>query len=613
MNGTGRNDPCPCGSGKKYKHCCARRENPATAQPDEVSGLLQAALEAHKTGQQQPAESLCRRVLQITPDHPDALHLLGLFARQAGNHELAVELISRAAERHPVAPFFFNLGNAYQALGRMDEAVASFNRALALNPGYVAALNNLGIALQHQGKLEEAINAFRSALALQPGFAELYSNLGDALRENGQLETAAECARHAISLNPAFFNAHFCLGKILHEQGHSPDALACFKQALTLNPGHVESHLAACSTYFAEGRFTESREHIERALQQEPDNPEAWAALAFFRKMTPDDEAWVTKAHALLAGKLKPREAIQLNYALGKYYDDTAQYAQAFPHYAEANRMQTQINGAFDRDNHQHLVDSIIAAATPAAMRRHNAGASLSERPVLIVGMPRSGTSLMEQILASHSKVHGAGELRFWSQAATDHFASVSCWSDDAALLSELAGRYKAELAQHSPDALRVVDKMPANFMNLGLIHAAFPNARIIHMMRNPLDTCLSIFFQGFSGQHPYANSLEDLASYYRTYRQLMQHWRSVLAPDIFLEAPYEALVEDQESWSRRVVEFIGLEWDENCLNFHQTERRVGTASNWQVRQKIYKTSTERWRNYQTFIEPLLPLLEDTP
>lgn len=609
MNSVSRNAPCPCGSNKKYKQCCLQRESGGLQAS--VMQSLQTALGLHQAGHLRQAETIYRRILQTSPDHPDALHLLGLMARQEGDHELAVELISRAAHINPVAPVYFNLGNAYQSLNRLDEAADSFRQAIALNPKYVSAINNLGIVLQQQGQLEAAINSFREALQLQPDYAELYSNLGDALRENRQFEIALECIQQAIKLKPDFSNAHLNLGKVFHDLGRSKEALASFLQALSLNPNHAETHLAMAGTYSAEGNFEAVKEHIDKALQIAPDNQEAWAAIAFSRKMTLEDAAWAEKALSFLKNKLKPKVETHLNYALGKYYDDTRQYELAFPHYSRANQSQKCLNEAFDRASHRNLVDSIISANTPERIQRQTEGGSSSLRPVFIVGMPRSGTSLMEQILASHPDIFGAGELRFWSQEANHYFPDMSTWYDDAPQLRAISSRYEAEISQHSASALRIVDKMPANFLNLGMIHAAFPNARIIHMQRNPVDTCLSIYFQGFTEHHPYANDLDDLAFYYNEYLRLMNHWRNVLPSEIFLDVPYESLVEDQENWSRRVIRFLGLEWNDSCLNFHETNRRVGTASNWQVRQKIYKTSKARWLNYQDFIGPLLSLIQE--
>jgi hypothetical protein len=220
-----------------------------------------------------------------------------------------------------------------------------------------------------------------------------------------------------------------------------------------------------------------------------------------------------------------------------------------------------------------------------------------SPRPVFIVGMPRSGTSLAEQILASHPSVFGAGELPFWTDAAAAYAAATG--EDMQNLAATLGKDYLRRLDELSTDALRVVDKMPANFLHLGLIHDALPHARIIHLQRNPRDTCLSIYFQHFKTGLDYANDLEDLTNYYLEYLRLMEHWHDVLPESVLLDVPYEGLVGTQETWSRRMLEFIGLPWDAACLDFHRTERRVMTASKWQVRQKISSASVGRWRHYQ--------------
>ena len=295
---------------------------------------------------------------------------------------------------------------------------------------------------------------------------------------------------------------------------------------------------------------------------------------------------------------------------MGKFCDDTQDYDQAFAHYRRANELKKRFGQPFDRDNQQKMVDALVQYFTPEVTHCHWPGASDSERPLLIVGMPRSGTSLTEQIIASHPDTFGAGELRFWGKAGSEHKLATFAAQFDKAPLAEIAQAYLAELDGYSKDALRVVDKMPSNFLKVGLIHAVFPNARILHTMRNPVDTCLSIYFQNFNLGHTYASDLEDLAVYYRQYHRLMAHWRAVLPKEVFLELPYEQLVEDQEGWSRKIIEFIGLPWDERCLEFYKTDRKVGTASNWQARQPIYKTSKERWRNYAPYVEPLLPLLE---
>ncbi|MDP2142532.1 MAG: tetratricopeptide repeat protein [Gallionella sp.] len=612
MNNVGRNAPCPCGSNRKYKHCCHHLPTVASAPTfqKQVGQMLQRALGLQQSGCLQEAMEIYHQVLRLAPDHPDALHLLGLIARQEGDYERAVELIGKATRLNPVAPLYFNLGNAYQSLGRLDEAGSSFGKAIELNSSYVAALNNLGIVFQQQGRLESAINCFRRALELQPSFAELYSNLGDVMRENRQFAVAIELIERSIALNSDFPNSHFHLGKAFHDIGEPERALACFHRALELNPDYSEAILGIAGTLYEQGKFDAARSQVERALQITPGCPSAWALLAFLKKMTPEESGWAKQASLLLAGKVKPKDAISLNYALGKYHDDIGNYAAAFPYYAHANCLQKEVGERFDRDHHRKWVDSVITANSVEIVRRYSDGSSDLERPVFIVGMPRSGTSLMEQILASHRDVFGAGELEFWNEAASAR--SLSGDASHHKQIMKLACDYEAELTKHSVDALRVIDKMPANFMNLGLIHSVFPKARIIHMQRTPVDTCLSIYFQSFLGTHAYANDLGDLAFYYQEYLRLMSHWRKTLPPEIFLDVPYEGLVEDVEFWSKKVICFLGLEWDDHCMSFHETERGVSTASNWQVRQKIYKTSTARWMNYREFIGPLLPLVAES-
>ncbi|MFZ2524560.1 MAG: sulfotransferase, partial [Candidatus Ferrigenium altingense] len=503
-----------------------------------------------------------------------------------------------------------NLGFALKEQGELEAAIESCRRALALKPDFAEAYNTLGSALKDQpGKLVEVVESFRKALSLRPDFAEAHNNLGKALHDQGKLEAAVGSFHKALLLRPDLAEAHSNLGNALQEQGDSDAAVESFRKALSLKPDCAEAHIGLAGVCLDAGQFAEAKTHLDRALALKPDHPGAWAWLPSLRKMTLDDLPWAEKAQHLLEGGLKAQEEVELCYALGKYHDDTRRYEAAFACYERANRLKRRFDGHFDRDAFRRFVDTIISAHTPATMQQLTGG-NASHRPLFIVGMPRSGTSLTEQILASHPDVFGAGELRFWGQQANLHASSISSWHRDATLLRDIASQYEAELQRHSAAALRVVDKMPGNFMHLGLIHAVFPQARILHTRRNPVDTCLSIYFQGFSNQHIYANDLDDLAFYYREYHRLMEHWRAVLPPEVFLDVPYEGLVEDQEDWSRKIIGFIGLEWDERCLNFHETERMVGTASNWQVRQKIYKTSRERWRNYEKFVMPLLPLLE---
>ncbi len=323
-------------------------------------------------------------------------------------------------------------------------------------------------------------------------------------------------------------------------------------------------------------------------------------------KWTGNDTKWLEGARVLLAKRLPLEHEISLHYALGKYYDDVGHYDDAFGHYRQANELAKRHAARYDGAKLTRRVDEIIHRFDAAFVRQCRDQGSATELPVFIIGMPRSGTSLTEQILASHPAVFGAGEVTFWDAAFVAFGTSAG-----ADLLLSMAASYVDRIRARSGAALRVVDKMPANFLYAGLIHAALPRAKIIHMRRHPIDTCLSIYFQNFFNRDPYANDLDNLAHYYGEYLRVTDHWRSVLPAASLLEVPYEELIVDQEGWTRRMLDFIGLPWDPECLDFHQTDRVVITASKWQVRQKIHTGSAGRWHRYRQHVAPLLHLVPD--
>jgi hypothetical protein len=328
------------------------------------------------------------------------------------------------------------------------------------------------------------------------------------------------------------------------------------------------------------------------------------------RKMTEADGAWLFEARRIASLPLPPRREVHLRFAFGKYFDDVADYEQAFASYRRANDLAKTGVAAYDSIKHMRAIDRIVASHDRDWLSRTRLATHASPRPVFIVGMPRSGTTLAEQILASHADVYGAGELPFWSTAARTSDAARAGGENERLILERLSAEYTDELRRLAPDASRVVDKMPANFLYLGLIHAALPDSRIIHLKRNPLDTCLSIYFQNFGPGHSYANDLDDLGHYYAEYVRVMDHWRRHLPPEVMLEVSYEDLVRDTEHWSRRMLEFIGLPWDPSCLEFHLSKRPVTTLSKWQARQKITQASVARWRHYEHFLGPLRARLE---
>jgi tetratricopeptide (TPR) repeat protein len=614
-------------------------------QPHAVETLVDAANAMKALGQARESVALYQQALQWNPRSVEAHNNLGNAFLELGQFDDAVGCYRRALEITPNdAQIHCNLGNALRQLGRLDEAMISSRRALALDPRLSVAHNNLGLICAALGQFEQAAVSYRQALALNGSYPDALINLGNVLRDLGESREAVSLYAQAVELDPKRVENHCNLGNALLDLRRIDDAAASFARALELQPGSPLAHVSlgtaqrlrgraaeaemSCQAALAidpnyvdalsllgelqadRGQFNEAEQLFRRAIAIDPQFPFGFYSIAAHRKMTSDDGAWLKGVEALLAKRLPLRQEIDLRYALGKFFDDIGHYNQAFEHYRLANELIKRHGAKYDGAKLTQRVDEIIAGFDAALMRERRSIASSSELPVFIIGMPRSGTSLTEQILASHPAVFGAGELTFWGGAYVAYEAGGLNSQAGASLMPGMARDYLERLTALSDGARRVVDKMPANFLYAGLIHAAFPKARIIHMQRHPIDTCLSIYFQNFFNIDPYAHDLENLAHYYSEYIRITDHWRAVLPATTLLEIPYEALIENHEDWSRRMVDFIGLPWDPKCLDFHQTTRVVITASKWQVRQKIHASSVGRWRNYEKFVGPLHRLIQ---
>ncbi len=606
----------------------------------EALRLIDAADALRARGQPRQSLPLYRRALEIDPRSAEARNNLGSAlletgqpAEAAGWYQLALEVKADSAKIHcnlanalwqlgrlpearaaarrataldPQSSVAHNyLGLMLAALGQRQQAAASYRQALTLNPRYVEALNNLGNVLRDLGQRREALPLYRRAIELDPQRAGSHYNLGNALFELGQPAAAAASFRSALALQPDYRQAHLSLAAVLRMQGCASEAEASCRDALAVDPGCAEAMTVLGDLRADRGRFAEALQLFERALDLDPHFPVAYCGIAAHRKMTREDTAWLQGAQGLLTKHLQLEHEISLRYALGKYFDDVGQYDEAFSHYRQANELSKRHGAQYNRAKLSQRTDRLLAAFDSTLLRQYHSGASASELPVFIIGMPRSGTSLTEQILASHPSVFGAGEVRFWDRAFVA-FEKAGLGSESAAsLIPDMARDYLGRLTASAGGALRVIDKMPANFLFAGLIHAAFPRARIIHMQRHPIDTCLSIYFQNFFTTARYGNDFDDLAHYYGEYVRITNHWRALLPASSLLEVPYEALIANQEAWTRRMLDFIGLPWDERCLEFHRTERVVITASRWQVRQPIYGASVGRWRRYEKYLGPL--------
>lgn len=475
--------------------------------------------------------------------------------------------------------------------GQLSQAEARYRQVLRADPRQPDALNLLGVIANQVGKPEIAVSYIRQALAVQPGEAEFHSNLAAACKAAGDVAAA----------------------------------ISHYREALRLKPDHVNAHIYLCDSLMEQGDLDQALAHSLEALRLKPDSALAWCTLgelAGHGRCSFDDEDIRRMQDLLAAGRQSAHDASLLFFTLAAHWEKHGSYDEAFRCAAKANELKREVyrqsNQTFDCDKHRAWIDRLIAVFTPEFFERVGTFGSDSDRPVFVVGMVRSGTTLVEQILASHPEMHGAGELRDIDQISTAlpkrlqaAAAYPDCLADvNASAIRTLADLYLGRLAQLSGGAaVRVIDKMPHNYLHLGLIAVLFPKARIIHCRRDPLDVCVSAYLQNFKWL-PYGASMADIGFYHRHYERLMEHWRQIL-PLPMHEVRYEELVGNQEAISRQLVAYCGLEWDERCLAFHKSPRAVQTASKLQVRQPIHSRSVARWKHFESHLQPLKDALSE--
>ena len=574
-------------------------------------------------GRAKEAARPLRRAIALDPSHAEAHNSLANLLARDGEAERALSHYKRALAARPDYPeALSNFANALVSLDRIGEALPHYQQALALRPDDPDTLLNVAHALSKADRVSEAIDACHRALALTPDSTAAHFQLALLLKQTGDPEGAAVSYRAVLDRDPAMADAHLNLGNILFDQNRTAEALAQFESYSKLRPDSVESELSKAACHTATGDFDTVQACLERALTIEPGNVRARAWLAEIKRFETADDQIVELEAVLARPGLADAERIDVGFALGKVLDDLGRYEEAFERYRAANALKGA-SRRFDAGRHADFVSRQIETFDRAFFdQRADSGGSQSEQPIFIVGMPRSGTSLVEQVIASHGEAFGAGERPDIDRLSHTLPALMGveepfpeCVAGlDRALTARLAAEYLAMLAGLAPEAgraRRITDKMPGNFLLLGLIAVLFPKARVVHCRRAPMDTCLSCYFQAFVAEHDYAYGLGDLGAYYREYERLMAHWRETLPLPMF-EIDYEDLIADQDRVSRELIAFCGLEWDEACLRFHETDRPVRTASYWQVRQPIYGSSVERWRHYEEHLAPLRRALAGT-
>jgi tetratricopeptide (TPR) repeat protein len=504
---------------------------------------------------------------------------------------------------------------------RLAEAVACFRLAITLRPDHAQAHNNLAGLLRALNHPNDAIAHYRQALAIEPDYAEGHGNLGVLLAEHKRYDEAIAHYHRALAINPALAAVHVNLGRAFAALERSEDALAAYDKALAITADAATVYADRGVELTALGRAEAARVAFQTAVALSPGTAEFHYLLANSKIFAAGDRQLAVMEQLAAALAARPaHEQLHLGFALAKAYEDLGAHDRCMGHLLRANRLKRQ-SIAYDEAAVLGELARIRASFGAALLARASSAGDPSPVPVFIVGMPRSGTTLVEQILASHPDVAGGGERSDLSDALAavsgtdpapaDFPEGVASWDDTT--LQRLGAGYLAALARGGARPLRITDKTPSNFALIGLIRLALPNARIIHVRRDAIDTCLSCFSKLFAGGTPFAYDLGELGRYYRAYDATMAHWRRVLPEGIMLELDYETLVGDLEATTRRMLDHCGLAWDAACLNFHETQRAVRTASALEVRRPVHRRAIGRWQVSPELLAPLLAGLNAPP
>lgn len=592
------------------------------------------------------------KAVRLDPRSATAHANLGIAYYDRKDYDRAEECQMRALELQPdMVIALNNRGSIQRARKDLEGSIAFYRRALAISPDYLESLNNLGALLIEDDQVEEAVQVLLSTLKINPRYADVHNNLGNAFlsrelfdkataaysnalklkpvfpeamlglarihKEEDRLEDALYQTRRALELDPDKADGYSLLGEIYLKQGLYLESEAAFSQAMGLDDEHMGTHLGLGQLRMEQGKLEEARAAFARAMEIRPKEIAPYVFMAQVQKSTADDPLVTRlKQESAKLPTMTPNRALSLHFALGKVYDDQGDYDIAFSHFQEGARIKRK-SIKYSSEYHSQSYHNIANFFSAETMNRLSGVGDPASLPIFVLGMPRSGTTLVETILASHPQVFAAGELHDILRIANQPKPGVQSegfplsmqglTADD---LTKMGSRYVAGLRKHSAEAERITDKMPANFMALGLIHLMLPNAKVIHVQRNPADICLSNFTRNFNGNsqvHSY--DLREMGQFYVDYARLMEHWRQVLPEGAFFDVRYEELVAEPEEKTRALIEYCGLDWDDACLTPHKTKRTVKTASVTQVREPVYTTSVERWRRYEKHLVPLLEAL----
>ncbi len=575
----------------------------------ELGSLLQ------KDNQPEAARECYLKAIEFQPDHQSARNNLGTVCQILGQHEQAEEAYREVVrQQSDSALAWYNLGSVLRELEELTEAEYCLREAIRLNGRFIEAHNTLGLVIQAQKRADEAVTHFRSALDIKPDYLDAHINLGNLyISQLAKPQAARRCFEAVVAAEKDNPKAHYGLGNALRECGDNEGAVACYEQALAIDPSWTDAIAKIACIREQEGAHEQALSLLQPLLTQNPDTKVVIAFATISRHVRREGEAIALLETALEDSSRPQIELMSLHFALAEIYDRVGQYGLAFKHFEAANKAK---DIDFNLPTYTRLFESLMTAYSAERLPLIPQADPQERQPLFILGMPRSGTSLVEQILACHPDVQATGEQSTFHDLAVKldrepylgipYPESIARFSNET--LDDFARRYIDKLPTEDADKPFFTDKMPQNFLHIGLIQQVFPNARIIHCVRDARDTCLSCYFNDFQGAHSYAYDLVTLGQYYRLYQKIMEHWQSV--PGLpFHTLAYEQLVSNQEIETRRLLGFCGLDWDAHCLEFHNSGRYVETVSYNQVRQPMYRSSLSRWKRYEQHIGPLLSAL----
>lgn len=564
--------------------------------PAYLEGLLLRGVSYIRTRRKAEAKADFSLLLAREPDHFEALTWMAVLNANPYEVKEALPYAQRALALRPDdASANAALGECYIALRQPEEAIAAYSRAVELAPDLAEYHHNLGTAYQMARRNPEAVAEFRKAIALAPTAVQTYLVLGSHYALYGIAGEAIEVFRQGLRHVPRSWALHNAIASAYASIRNDEAAAKHFQQATALSP---QAKVGYSSWLINQGRFEEADVIHAEMLKERVNRGRGYYGMMQSRKtVSPDFLAEMEGA--LAEPEIPPASVMFLSYALGKAYEGAKDFGKAAEHYDRANAYAYDLhsggyvfNPADLKTEHARVVETYERLP----------GCPMPEKPgpIFIVGMIRSGTTLMEQIVSSHPQVAAAGELRFWMEEGAR--LSLGTGEPPVSTLEALAREYEEYTQLIAGPAERITDKMPLNYRFLGLIHRVIPNARFIHVRRHPVDTCLSIYTTYFGKGPEFAYKKANIVAYYRQYLEIMNYWRWVLPPDVLLEVDYADLLSSPEEVILRIIAFCDLPWDEACLHHDQNTQPINTPSRWQARQPLYKTSMERWKNYEPYL-----------